>query len=269
MRAFAPVRLLALDLDDTLLTEELSIPRSVVSAIAAARDKGVQVVVATGRMFRSALPYARTAEVDGPLITYNGALVRALDGRTLSHHPVPMAEAQELALLAAEHGLCLNFYIDDELYVSCMDERAEYYHTISGVPAHVEPDLCRILTDAPTKALIVDDPPLADAWRARLACHFGERLSVTTSKPRFVEIMAPGVSKGVALAELAASLRIEPGNVMAVGDSFNDLSMLAFAGISVAMGNADPAIQEQVDYVVASSQQGGVAEAISRFILTS
>jgi hydroxymethylpyrimidine pyrophosphatase-like HAD family hydrolase len=73
----------------------------------------------------------------------------------------------------------------------------------------------------------------------------------------------------VALAELAASLRIEPGNVMAVGDSFNDLSMLAFAGISVAMGNADPAIQEQVDYVVASSQQGGVAEAISRFILTS
>lgn len=269
MRDFAPVRLLALDLDDTLLTEELTIPNSVISAIGAAREKGVQVVVATGRMFRSALPLARVAGVDGPLITYNGALVRALDGQTLSHHPVPKVEARELATLAAQHGLCLNFYIDDDLYVSCMDERAEYYHTISGVPPQVEPDLCRILTDAPTKALIVDDPPQVEAWRARLSRHFGKRLSITISKPRFVEIMAPGVSKGVALAKLAASLQVEPANVMAVGDSFNDLPMLAFAGISVAVGNADPAIQKQVDYVVASSQQGGVAEAISRFVLKS
>jgi Cof subfamily protein (haloacid dehalogenase superfamily) len=259
---------LAIDLDDTLLTDDLTIPPSALSAIAAARKKGVRVVVATGRMFQSALPHARAANVDGPLITYNGALVRTLDGRTLSHQPIAIAEALELADLAVEHGLCLNFYIDDELYVSCMDERTDYYLRISDVSAHVEPDLSRILTTGPTKALIVDDPQYVQEWRTRLTARFGERLSITISKPRFLEIMSPGVSKGVALSKLAKSLGIEAAHVMVIGDSFNDLPMFAFAGISVAVGNADPAVQAQADYVVASSLEGGVAEAISRFILT-
>ena len=262
------IRLLAIDLDDTLLTDDLTIPASALSAIAAAREKGVQVVVATGRMFQSALPHARAANVDGPLITYNGALVQSLDGTTLSHQPIAIPEARELAGLAVEHGLCLNFYIDDELYASCMDERTEYYLRISDVPVHVEPDLSQILTIGPTKALIVDDPPRVRELQAHLATRFGERLSLTTSKPRFLEIMSPGVSKGVALAKLAASLGIEAAGVMAIGDSFNDLPMFAFAGISVAVGNADPAVRAQADYVVAGSQEGGVAEAISRFILT-
>lgn len=261
------IRLVAMDADDTLVTDELVIHAAVIEAIATAREQGVRVIIATGRMFRSVLPYARLAGVDSPVIAYNGGLVRTLEGETMSHRPVPIPEAEALAVLAAEHDLCLNFYIDDELYSSVMDERTEYYEATAEVAAHVEPDLRRILTTGPTKALIVDDPPAVEAWSGRLAEHFGGRLHVARSKPRFVEITAPGVCKGVALAEVATSFGIDRAAVMAIGDSFNDLSMLEFAGVSVAVENAATEVKRRVDHVVSSCEQGGVAEAITRLVL--
>lgn len=267
MKEKPAVRLLAMDVDDTLLTDDLLVPPSAISAIAAARQRGVRVVLATGRMFISALPHARSAGVDGPIIAYNGGLVRTLAGQTLQHRPVPMREVLELIAMAEENDLCLNLYVDDRLYVRHMDERVEYYVSVAKVPAYVEPDLRKVLKEAPTKALIVGDPPAADVWRDRLGAHFGDRLVVAKSRPRFVEITAPGVCKGAALARLAASLGIERSAVMAIGDSGNDLDMLEFVGVSVAVGNARPDVKAQADYVVASNVDGGVAEAINRLIL--
>lgn len=256
-----------MDCDDTLLTDELIVPETAIEAIAAARREGVRVVVATGRMFVSVLPHAQVAGVDGPVIAYNGGLIKGLDGTIIHHHPVPMAEVYELIELAEQHDLCINLYVNDELYVRTMDERAEYYLSIAQVPAHVVPDLRSILREAPTKVLIVDTPEEAKAWQDQLQCRFGDRLAVTRSKPRFVEITAPGVNKGTALAQLAELLGIRREQVMAIGDSHNDLDMLAYAGISVAVGNAAPEVKAKVDYVAARHAEGGVAEAIARFVL--
>lgn len=260
-------RLVAIDVDDTLLTEELVVPKAAVEAIAAARKGGVRVVLATGRMYASVRPHALAAGVDGPIIAYNGGLVRALDGETLQHRPVPLPEALELVALAEEHDLCLNVYVDDRLYVRRMDEHASYYVSIAQVPAHVTPDLRAALTAAPTKVLLVADPPVAEAWRLRLAEAYAGRLSVARSKPRFVEITALGVNKGVALAELAAALAIERAEVMAIGDSLNDLAMLEWAGLSVAVGNAVHEVKAKVDYVTAGNAAEGVTEAFHRFVL--
>jgi len=259
--------LLAIDCDDTLLTEEMVIPESAIIAIAAARKSGVRVVIATGRMYCSVAPYVRTAGLDGPVIAYNGGLVRDLEGRTWFHQPVPVAEAHELIGLAEEYDLALNLYVDDRLYVRKWDDHAEYYVSIAQVAAHVAPDLRKILAQAPTKMLIVDTPAAVELWRARLRDRYGARLAISRSKPRFIEIMAPGISKAVALAHVATSLGIKRGQVMAIGDSLNDLEMLRWAGISVAVGNADPEVKARVDYVTARHDADGIAQAIQRFIL--
>lgn len=256
-----------MDCDDTLLTEAMTIPESAIEAIAAARAAGVRVVVATGRMFCSVLPHVQTAGLDGPIIAYNGGLVRDLDGRTWHHQPVPLAEVYELIDLAEEQDLALNLYVDDRLYVRKWDENAEYYVSIAGVKAHVAADLRTVLAQAPTKVLIVDTPTAVELWRLRLQEHYGTRLAISRSKPRFIEIMAPGVSKAAALAHVASTLGIKREQVMAIGDSLNDLEMLNWAGISVAVGNADPEVKARVDYVTARHDADGIAQAIRHFIL--
>lgn len=267
MKVAVKPRLVAMDCDDTLLTDELVVPASAKEAIAAARSRGVRVVVATGRMYRSVLPHALAAGVDGPVIAYNGALVRTIEGVTLQQHPVPLPVVHELIGLAEQHDLAMNLFVNDELYFRKLDENAEYYVSIAQVPFHVAAQMRDVLTEAPTKVLIVDQPAAAAAWRDRLRKRFGDRLAISLSKPRFVEIVAPGVNKGVALGALAASLGIDRSEVMAIGDSYNDLDMLNYAGISVAVGNAAPAVKAQVDYVTLRNEEGGIAEAISRFVL--
>lgn len=259
--------LVAMDCDDTLLTDELIVPDSAIEAIAAARAQGVRVVLATGRMYSSVLPHAKSAGVDDPVIAYNGALVRNINGTTVTHTPVPLPRVYELIQLAEEHNLALNLYVNDTLYTRTWDERSEYYVSIAEVEAHVVPDLRSICTEGSTKVLIVDKPEVAATWLQRLQQHYGSRLAISRSKPRFVEIMAPGISKATALSALANSLGIPQAAVMAIGDSLNDLEMLQYAGIGVAVGNAAPEVKSQVDYVTARNEEGGIAEAIHKFVL--
>ncbi|HHW09476.1 MAG TPA: HAD family phosphatase [Firmicutes bacterium] len=264
-----PIRLIAIDMDGTLLTDDLQIPSSAKAAIAAARARGVRVVPATGRMFVSALPYARQIGAEGPIIAYNGAKVVDLDGRVRKHHPVPPEEALALVDLAEKHDLCLHLYFEDQTYVRRFDEGAQYYASLAGVEPVVMPDLRPVARRGTTKALIVDDPAAVERWCGELSRRFAGRLLVTRSLPRFVEFMAAGVCKGVALAELAAELGLAPEEVMAIGDSYNDIDMLTYAGVGVALGNAQPAVKEMADWVSSANTDHGVARAIEKFVLAS
>lgn len=265
-----PIDLVAIDLDDTLLTEELTIPAACVDAVRRAQARGVRVVLATGRMFCSALPYARQLALRDPLICYNGALVATPDGRALYHEPVPAEPLAELIDIAAEHGLCLNLYVDDRLYVKELTPQVAYYTSIAGVEAHAVGDLHRFLAGrsaGSTKALVVDHATGVDQWLPRLTERFAGRLSIARSKPRYIEVTAPGVDKGRALASLADTLGVPAARVMAIGDSFNDLGMLAFAGWPVAMGNAPLAVRERAAAVTGTNNAAGVAQAIEQWIL--
>src|SRR5690606_14638035 len=115
----------------TLLNSRLEVAPRTAQAIAAAQERGVQVVIATGRMYSSALPYAQKLALTGPLVTYNGALVRTVRGKTLAHRPIPLEVAQEVLDMAGAKGWVVNCYLDDELYVDEITEGVEYYVSIS------------------------------------------------------------------------------------------------------------------------------------------
>lgn len=265
-----PIDLLAIDLDDTLLTDDLTIPAACVDAVRRAQAYGVRVVLATGRMFRSALPYARQLALSDPLICYNGALIASPEGEALHHEPVPAAPLAELIDIAGEHDLCLNLYVDDRLYVKELTPQVAYYTSIAGVEAHPVGDLHRFLAGrsaGSTKALVVDEATGVDQWLPQLTERFAGRLAIARSKPRYIEVMAPGVDKGRALASVAKTLSVLAERVMAIGDSFNDLGMLAFAGWPVAMGNAPLAVRERARAVTGTNDAAGVAQAIEEWIL--
>lgn len=265
------IRLVALDLDDTLLAPDLTIPDPSRDAIRRTLARGVAVVLATGRMFRSALPYAEDLGIALPLIAYNGALVKtARTGEVLRHTPVPRPAALAVAEECAREGLELNAYVDDELYVACRTAAVRDYESISGLPAHEVGDLAAFLRQAraaPTKLLILAEPPAADALQARLAERHCGALNVMRSRPNFVEIVREGVDKWWGVVAVAERLGVAPAEIMTIGDSLNDREMIRRAGTGVTVPHAPACLREDADYVTSADHGLGVAEALERFVL--
>ncbi len=262
-----PIKLVAMDVDDTLITDELTILPECQEAIEQARQKGAEVMLATGRMFQATVPYARQLGLSGPLILYNGGLVQTVEGEVLDHRPVPLALAREIAQLCHAHDLHLNVYIDDELYVERITEHAEYYHKMTGVDGFPVGDLVAFMDKEPTKLLIVGEPDEIASWREILTKRYGEKLEIARSKPKYIEITQKGISKGVALKTVAEKLGLQASEVMAIGDSFNDIDMIKYAGVGVAVGNAPDVVKNTADWVAPSNEEAGVAEAICKFVL--
>ncbi|MDI3281355.1 MAG: Cof-type HAD-IIB family hydrolase [Bacillota bacterium] len=268
-----PVALIALDLDDTLLGPDLEVSERARAAIARAQGRGMRVTLATGRMFRSALPYARELGLTTPLITYNGGLIKdPLTGEVLRLRTIAAPLAREVALQARSEGLTLNVYLDDTLYVAEINPDVEYYLSIAQVEPHPVGDLVALLEREspralPTKLLICATEAEVDRLLPRLQERYRGRLRITRSKPRFIEIEPAEVNKGEALAYLARHLGVERDRVMAVGDGENDLDMLLYAGISVAVRTAPPHVRAAARYLTGSAGEEGVAEAIERWAL--
>ncbi|WP_425058443.1 Sugar phosphatase YidA [Sporomusa carbonis] len=265
-----PIKLIALDLDDTLLDSKLAVSPRAHDAIRQAVARGVTVTIATGRMYRSALPYARQLGLDVPLITYNGALIKSsLSEETLFHQPIKTELADQVLSLCRERGWYVQNYVNDELYVRELDEYANYYSRMSGVPAIAVGDRLYDGRQSPTKMLVMagkeDIGKIYDTFKAV----FGPRLSIVTSKPTFIEITDPAANKGRALAFLADKLQVKQEEVMALGDSGNDIEMLKYAGWGVAMGNASAAVKAVARLETLGNDADGVAEAIEKYVLAS
>jgi hypothetical protein len=261
------VKLVALDLDDTLLDEARLVSDRAKQAIRGAVAKGVTVIIATGRMYRSALPYALQLDLDVPLITYNGALVKcSMSGETLLHRPVDAATAAQVLELFRQRGWYIQVYRDDQLYVRERDENARYYEYIADVDAIPVGDRLYDAVET-TKLLAMDDPASIPEIYQTVEQAFGDKLYLTISKPNYLEILNPKASKGLALAYLAERLGIDRSEVMAVGDSLNDLDMIEYAGLGVAMGNSRPEVKAAAQAVTAGNDADGVAEAIEKYVL--
>lgn len=264
------IKLIAIDIDDTLITDELIIPQGCKEAINEARSRGVKVVLATGRMPESTIPFAEELGLSEPVICYNGALIQAGDyGRPLIHHPVPLKLAREIVALGQTERLHVNIYLDGLMYVAELNEYTEFYSSFTKAKAHPVGDLLAFMDQPPTKVLYVCEANVAEKWQKMLQERYQGQLEVFRSKPQYVEFTNLGVSKGAALRELAELYGLESNEVMAIGDSFNDISMLEYAGIGVAVANAPAAVRSKADYVTKSNEECGVAEAIWRFVLNS
>ncbi|MGQ9711515.1 MAG: Cof-type HAD-IIB family hydrolase [Desulfotomaculales bacterium] len=261
-------RLVAVDLDDTLLNGNFEIGPRARRAVAQAQARGVLVTLATGRMYRSARSIARELGITAPLITYQGALVKDAAGREYAHRPVPPAWAREVIGRLQSRGYHVNVYINDNLYMRALNDAGKRYANVSRVPAHVVDDLVEILAmGPPTKVLAIAEPGEVDRLERELAPAYKGKLHVTKSKPYFLEFSHPLATKGRALAAVARWLGVPRQAVLAIGDSYNDLDMLAFAGLGAVVGNACPEARAAAGYVAAAGEDAGVAEIIERFVL--
>lgn len=266
-----PYKLVAIDLDDTLLPNDLTISPRVKEILQQVKDRGIIITLATGRMYRSALPFAQQLAIEVPLITYQGALIiNSLTGEILSHYAVPLEQAREIiSLVKADFGFHINTYVEDNLYVEGITQEAAGYAKIAGVPLNQVGNILDFLDQEPTKLLFIAAEKQLDALAIRLEQSYSGSLYITKSKPNFLEVLNLKANKGQALETLAQRLKINQGEIMAFGDSYNDLEMLRYAGTAVVMGNARAEIKAVADYVTLSNNEDGVADALEKLILNN
>jgi Cof subfamily protein (haloacid dehalogenase superfamily) len=265
----ARIRLVALDLDGTLVGPDLTIRPRVRAAIAAVRERGVAVTIVTGRMLAAARPYALELGIDGTVVCYQGAAIfNVTTGQVVQMTPVRQDVTREVLAWAEERNVHAQCYLDDKLYVQSINAFSKRYTDLARVEPHVVPSLREMFADRPTiKIVLVDNPEQSEEHLAALKPLLGDRAYLTRSHVDFVEVLDPNVNKGAALAFVAGGYGATLEETLAVGDAWNDLPLLEAAGIGVAMGSGPPELLARADAVVADVAHDGVAEALERFVL--
>jgi Cof subfamily protein (haloacid dehalogenase superfamily) len=243
-------------------------PRTL-AALARARAAGLHVIVVTGRMVQSVRRYLEPAALHDPLVCYQGAVVVDVDGTWLRHEPIPLELAREALAAVGEEGYSPNVYVGDELYVAEVTQAARDYATFQRLAIHRVGDLQAWLAEPPTKLVCVGDPEALDALEVRLKAHFGRRLYISKSLPYFLELAAPGVTKGAGLDFLAARMGFSPAQTIAFGDGENDVELLEWAGYGVAVENAHARVKAVADWVCPSAEQEGVAQVLEALLDTA
>ncbi len=266
-----PIRLLAIDLDGTLVNDRLEMDPRDVAAIKAATAAGVTVVLATGRMFTSSLRYAQPLGLTGPIINYQGAVVREIaSGEVWYRCELSVLMQQRVLEFAEPRDWHVNAYVNERVYTARVRPEADLYARIAMVPYEVVGPLSKWVKQDSTKLVLVDlDPADVPARIAELSAWMGDVARVTRSLDWFVEVVNPEVSKSAALAMVADRLRIDRGEVCAIGDNTNDEDMVSWAGFGVAMGQAPEALKELAKYVTGPIGEAGVAQVIERFVIGS
>ena len=263
-------RLVAMDLDETLLNEDLQISERNYRAIQAARDHGIIVTIATGRMYRSCLPYARQLKLDVPFITYHGALVRSVEGaEPLFYYPLDYVMARDIVATAEKLNYHVNLYLDEQVYVREENQFSRLYQSITAVDVHPVGNLSSYLEKAcknPAKLTMINYEDQQEEMDKYLQENYHGKINITKSHSYFMELTHLRATKGQALKTLADCWEIEPSEVVAIGDSYNDLDMIQYAGLGVAMSNARQELRENADMITASYNEDGVAEVLENLI---
>lgn len=262
-------KLVVIDLDNTLLNEEHKISEKNREMVQKVRSKGIEVIIATGRMYISAKPYLKALSLNNSAIVYNGAMVKDVEtDKTIYHKPIDKKDAKEIITDIKKEGLHINLYQDDKLYVDQDNEYTKRYEEVSGIQAVRVEDLSELDIIDPTKLLIIeDDPELHVYYQKYLDRKYGDKINVTESKSYFIEIGAKGVNKGKTLQQLISEKDIERNEIIAIGDSYNDLEMLSYAGTGIAMGNAPEEIKKKADMIAPHNEEDGVAVILDKLIM--
>jgi Cof subfamily protein (haloacid dehalogenase superfamily) len=259
-----PYRLCAIDLDDTLLGPDHQISARNARAVRAVVERGATVLIASGRMHASTLRFAEQLELDTPIISYNGAWVKnPRTNEVWLREQIPADLAAAVMDYCEPRGLQLNYYLDDILYSAAYTPWLKLYHDRTLSPVEIVPDFyTRLRGTTPIKLIIVDSSETTDALLPYFREVFGKSLYVTKSNVEYLEFMPPKANKGAALELVAHRLGMTEAETVAFGDSWNDVPMLRWAGLGVAVGNAKPEVIAAADKTVLRSEEDGVGIAL-------
>jgi Cof subfamily protein (haloacid dehalogenase superfamily) len=275
-----PVRLIALDIDGTLLDSHWHLPEANRAAIAEATRRGIEVALVTGRRYDFAMPVARKLDSPLTMIVNNGALIRSKEGHTHLRHLLPKQTAARVLHLTSEwrEGAAVIFdrERENQLMLETLDPddslRYAYYSRNLEFIGLARP-LESCLTENPIQVMLSGNvEPMREAEARLRGADFAQefRLAVTSYETKdfaMIDLINPACSKGSSLAEWAALRGFAREEVMAIGDNHNDLEMLSFAGIPVVMGNSVPALKTFGWHETGTNDENGVALAIEHFAL--
>ncbi|MFI5284733.1 MAG: HAD family hydrolase [Candidatus Dormibacteria bacterium] len=268
--AFVP-RVVVLDLDGTTLDYRQRLHPRIRESVRAVAAR-LPVIVATGRMYRSSVPWAHELGVSEPLVCYQGALVREMPrndgsaGQTIYEQPLGPAPARRALHIAREEDWHFQAYQHDALL--CEQDRPEawLYSRISGVQFRLVPDLEPLLEHGTTKAAcVIEDLTEVDRAIGVMTRELAEHARVTRSNPEFVEILDPGVSKASACEIVCRRLGVTLADALAIGDAPNDIELLTAAGYGVAIASSRPEVLAAADATCAVPEEGGVADVLEAF----
>lgn len=241
------VKLIALDMDGTLLTSKDEVSEANKLAIKKARDKGVSVMLSTGRWLNSCYPFAEMLELDTPVITVNGGEIWSAEKELIERHVHDPVIMEKMWKLGKEMNVNMWIVSTEKVY-----NGGAYPDDFS---AH---EWLKI-------GFSTEDLSKLESIRKKLGDY--ENLELTNSLPTNIEVNPLGVNKANGLLRVCEELSISMSEVMAVGDSLNDIKMIEQAGIGVAMGNGQEKIKEVADFITSTNNDDGVAKAIEQFIL--
>ena len=276
------IKLICIDMDGTLLNSNHEVSDRNKEALRKAKELGVNIAIATGRLFCSARYYSDLIGIDTAVIASNGAYIKTnYEDKALLENPMPKDIAIEIYNIVKKHGLTVNFNSWDTLIrEDPVPENHAYYSMNKFLPEEKKvkfiidsnnfTNAIEKFTGTILKGIVIEEAENKDhLWAAKqeLKDVFGDELQVVSSGNNNFEIMVASSSKGNAVAYLAKELNVLPEEIMCMGDSENDLSMIKYAGIGVAMGNGLDLVKDAADYITDTNDNSGVAKAIEKFVL--
>ena len=261
-------KLMAVDIDGTLLDSNGNLTNETIKAIRLGVEKGLIFTICTGRSIQGVKKLNDMIGLDLPYITYNGAMVVKGKSREILHEQkMSYSDAKTVYELGEKNNTTIVVWNDNKLYVNKMNEMVFKYGEINDTKAILIHNIDEVVKNGATKILWYDEARVIEKFEKEVGKYLGCSINYHTSRPIFLEFVDVNASKAIALERLRAYFGIKQSEIIAVGDGANDISMIEYAGLGIAMDNASQVVKQKADYITLSNDEDGVAHVIYKFIL--
>lgn len=263
-------KMICLDIDGTLLNSNHEITENVKSAInIVANEKKIPVVLVSARMPKGITFLQKELEIEQPIICYSGALILDKNSEVLSKEFIEVSKLENIYKLVSENNIHISLYKDNEWYIEEMDYWAKQESEITNIIPKISDfnDLIEeweIEGTGPNKILCMANPDEINFLKKNITA---TDLNIYPSKPTYLEIMPTNASKTSAINILQKKFNVEESEIIAMGDNYNDIDMLEYAGLGIAMGNAPDDVKKYANDVTLTNNEDGVAEALKKYII--
>lgn len=261
-------RLLASDIDGTLITSVQELTEATLKAIEALKKQGKFFTLSTGRPITGVSKYTHLVSPGVPIISYNGAMIiRPDNGEIIYERGLSEYSSREIIRRGNEKGTIVIAWAKNQLFTNTINEHVENYSRITGEKINLIGDPEDVISLGITKCIWIDSEDHISKYSDELLSSPIDGTVFCTSTPNLLEFMCEGVSKGEGLKKVCEYCGVDISETVAAGDELNDLSMIKAAGLGVAMGNAHEEIKSAADYITLTNDENGLADMINKFML--
>ncbi len=261
-------KLIVTDMDGTLLNEEHEISSFNKLALKKAADKGIEIAIATGRIYESAIKYARELGINTPMICCNGALIKEENGNIIYEEPINHKQCEEIISILEKHKIYYQCFTDNTIFTPYINEWLKKYQMQEDLNITIieSKDIKNQIKGKNILKFLIIEENLDLLEELRKELKLIEDIELTKSFFNNIEIMKKGINKGSAVESLGKYLGIDKSEIITFGDNHNDLTMITYAGMGVAMGNAEDIVKKNSNYITCKNTEDGVAKALENLL---